>query len=124
MSEEDAEDFNILPPEDESIIPASDSSYRPRAKGKAKFVSFRQYVLYVTRRLGSKNNWLWWGGKLAQQWLLSAYFKMFEERVSAAMRAQDALNLRSVLPEQLIEAYQRMLDKWAETSKTSVLSLF
>jgi hypothetical protein len=87
--------------------------------------------LYVTRRVdwSGRNDWklphwLWWGNKLSQQWVLSSYFKWFEERVSFAKRAQEMLNLRSVLFESLIKAYEAMLQRWAQTSKYLHKNLF
>ena len=124
---EDLADINV-PADDESIIASSEASgYRKKSIGRALFVSFRRAFLYLTRRVDRTGNnnwkdshWLWWGNKLPQQYVISSYFKWFEERVTFAKKAQDMLNLRSVLPQQLIDALQALLDR---SSKKNLILL-
>jgi hypothetical protein len=128
---EELDDLNI-PADDESIIPPSQtSSYRKKKKGSALYVSQRDDFLYISRRVPKTKNlkikiknedwisphFLWWNNKLSQKYVLNRYFKWFEERVSFAKRALEMLNLRSVLPQQLINHYEALMRVWAETSK-------
>jgi hypothetical protein len=118
VAAEDLADINV-PADDESMIaPSEASGYRKKSIGRALFVSFRRAFLYLTRRVDRTGNnnwkdshWLWWGNKLPQQYVISSYFKWFEERVSFAKKAQEMLNLRSVLPQQLIDSFQALLNR-------------
>jgi hypothetical protein len=128
---EELDDFNV-PADDESIIPPSQaSSYKRRNKGPALNVSQRDDFLYISRRVPRTKNlkikvknedwiaphFLWWPSKLSQKYVLNRYFKWFEERVSFAKRALEMLNLRSILPQQLIDHYKALMRIWADTSK-------
>ena len=83
-----------------------------------RFVSRNQWMRYMMKITGRIWNepahWLWWGRDLAQHYILSYWNRIQTEKVLYIKHHQQ--NLKSILPQTLIEAYQRKLDAWAKNS--------
>jgi hypothetical protein len=106
---------------------ADGSDYRRKKKGKAQFVSHRQYLLYVMAiQTGGWNqaHWLWWSGKLAQKWVLTQYNKLFNERASYLTMVAKNTRWLSIPPADMVAAYQHWLNNWAINSKYYFLNNF
>lgn len=88
------------------------------AAEERKFVSRNQWIRYMIKITGSLWNepahWLWWGRDLAEHYILSYWNRIQTEKVLYIKHHQK--DLRTILPQTLIDAYQRKLDAWAKHS--------
>ena len=88
------------------------------AAEERRFVSRNQWIRYMIKITGKAwkepVHWLWWGRQLAQHYILSYWNRIQTEKVLHIKHHQQ--DLRSCLPQTLIEAYQRKLEAWARNS--------
>ena len=95
------------------------------AAEERRFVSRNQWIRYMIKITGKAwkepVHWLWWGRQLAQHYILSYWNRIQTEKVLHVKHHQQ--DLRSCLPQTLIEAYQRKLEAWARNSNIVSLIL-
>jgi len=99
-----------------------DNEQEKRIKSREN-VSRTQWLRYMmqirTTRKGKKlwqsKHWLWWARRLAQYYVLSQCSRVESEKISALKRVQ--INLRSAMPQSVIQAFEKMLERRAQNGK-------
>ena len=78
-----------------------------------------RYMMQIRPKKGSKdwrtNHWLWWARRLAQFYTLSQCNRIETEKMNALKKVQKSL--RSVLPQSLIQAFEKMVERRAKHGK-------